>query len=139
MKSTLFVGDLSSSCSEKDLETAFSIAGPVRHVRIQRAQNTQISLGYGFVKMASSLNAYKAITLLNGYILLGRKLRVRFAAYRVGANESKMQPTNCLYFKFSGQTFGAMTDESKIRELYSVFGTLEDVNIRKMSYDKVSK
>ena len=139
MKSTLFVGDLSSSCTERDLEEVFGMVGSVRHVRMQRAQNTQASLGYGFVKMSSPLAAYKAMSTLNGFLVCGRKLRIKFAGYRMGANgDEKQQPTNCLHVKFTGTIPGATTDEGHIRSLYHGFGDLEDVNIRKISTDKVN-
>ena len=137
MKSTLFVGDLSTSCTEKDLEEVFGMVAPVRHVRMQRAQNTQASLGYGFVKMSSPLAAYKAMSTLNGVLLCGRKLRIKFAVYRMGTNpDDKQQPTNCLHVKFIGLIPGATTNEETIRELYSPFGGVEDVNIRKISLEK---
>lgn len=110
--------------------------GTVRHVRIQRAQGKQSSLSYGFVKMGSPLAAARAIAALDGYLLAGRKLRVRYAAYRVGGQEEEKY-RNSLYIKFVGAEPGASTNEQKIREVYSVCGALEDVNIRKISVDKV--
>ena len=143
-KSTLFVGDLTTQCTEYDLEKLFSMIGIVRHVRIQRAQGTQTSLGYGFVKMSSHAAATKAMTNLDGYLLFGRKLRVRFAGYRIGGGagpEEKQQPTNCLYVKFVGLIPGAVTNEEKLRQIYSNCGheeiLIEDVIIRKSVVEKV--
>jgi hypothetical protein len=141
MKCTLFVGDLPTQCSEYDLEKLFNMVGLVRHVRIQRAQGSQASLGYGFVKMSSHQVATKALAALDGYLLFGRKLRVRFAGYRMGSSqEEKQQPTNCLYVKFVGLTPGATTNEEKIREIYAGYKFAEievdDIIIRKSAVER---
>jgi len=142
-KSTLFVGDLTTTCTEADLEEVFSSVGPVRHVRIQRTQGKQqTSLGYGFVKMGTPVAASRAMVALDGFLMFGRKLRIRLAAYRIGNNnkmEEKVQPTNSLYVKFVGTIPGASTNEEKIRDIFSVCGNLEDVNIRKTSFEKRKK
>jgi len=135
------VGDLPTQCSEYDLEKLFNMVGLVRHVRIQRAQGSQASLGYGFVKMSSHQVAAKAMTALDGYLLFGRKLRVRFAGYRMGSSQDeKQQPTNCLYVKFVGLVPGAVTNEEKIREIYAGYKLahieVEDIIIRKSAVER---
>ena len=140
-KTALYVGDLSSCCTEEDLTAAFSQYGSVRHVRIQRmkdrATGARVSAGYGFVKMGDANQATNAIVSLNGACIAGRNVRVRFATHHVEdaiKNESKLS----LYIKFVGCSVESYTNEEIIRAVYSKFGVVDDVTIRKQFIDAVS-
>jgi RNA recognition motif-containing protein len=75
---TLFVGDLSVTCTENMLLQLFSQCGMTAEVRIIRTRKNA-SLGYAFVTMCTSEEATAAIEQLNGYRLNGRSLRIGFA------------------------------------------------------------
>lgn len=80
--STLFLGDLSSLCTETDLTTLFSQHGTVTEVKIS-GTSRGISLNYGFVTMAERHQAEEAMEKLRGVILTGRPIRINWAARNV--------------------------------------------------------
>lgn len=73
--STIFVGDLSIYCSEKDLFEAFKHFGGIEAVRIKRGGPEKVNLLYGFIKFATKEEAENALKVMNGHILLGRAIR----------------------------------------------------------------
>ena len=83
----LYVGNLSYSTSEGDLQTAFAAFGTVSSVSIVRDQWTGTSRGFGFVEMEKDEEARAAIAGLNGSPLGGRTLTVSEARPR--ADESR--------------------------------------------------
>ena len=74
-KSTLFLGDLSSCCTERDINDVFSPYGEIVEIKVMRSDETQRSLCFGFVKFASPHAAKKALNGLNGVLICGRNLR----------------------------------------------------------------
>lgn len=69
----VFVGDLSYFATEQDLIQLFSPFGPIDSVMIRRGKSGD-TLHYGFVKM-NEVCAQTAISTLQGYKFMGRKLR----------------------------------------------------------------
>ena len=80
--STLFLGDLSSLCTEADLTKLFSQHGTVVEVKIS-GTSRGISLNYGFVTMANRSEAEEAMEKSRGVILTGRPIRINWAARNV--------------------------------------------------------
>lgn len=85
-KTSLFVGDLPSSCTEDNLKLLFSQCGEVIHVKIitKPSEDTsdkplRVSLCYGFVHMIDNQSALKALQELSGSFFNGRFLRVGWA------------------------------------------------------------
>jgi RNA recognition motif-containing protein len=74
-KCTLFLGDLSLFCTEKDIEDAFVPFGKIVEVRIQRSKETARALSYGFIEFSESDFAEAALNSMNNYVLKGRPLR----------------------------------------------------------------
>lgn len=74
--SKLYVGSLSYDLTEDALKDFFSQAGTVTSVAIITDRMTGRSKGFGFVEMSSSEEADKAIEMLNGKELEGRKVIV---------------------------------------------------------------
>jgi len=68
--SKLYVGNLSYSASSDQLKTLFSGYGEVREVRIIEGK------GFGFVEMATQMEAEKARQELNGTQFQGRTITV---------------------------------------------------------------
>ena len=68
--SKLYVGNLSYSVTNKDLEELFSNYGEVRHVNIIAGK------GFGFVEMSKQSEAERAKGELEGSDFKGRSLRV---------------------------------------------------------------
>jgi RNA recognition motif-containing protein len=75
----LFVGDLSRTVKEEELQALFAPYGQLLAVDIKRDKVTQQNLGYGFVQLASKAEATRAKLALHSFELHGRKLRVGWA------------------------------------------------------------
>ena len=82
MNTKLFVGNISFNTSNQDLVDLFSAAGTVTSANIVEDRETGRSRGFGFVEMASSDDAQKAISELNGKEVDGRELKVNEAKPR---------------------------------------------------------
>ena len=141
-KTCLFVGDLSSTVTEEDLFQVFESFGRVKHVRIQMLKDQRFGqktpAGYGFVKMQTAMQAMLALNELNGIEVKGRKIRVRYATYHT-PDSVKEESKVSLYLKFVATTPTATSNEELIRQVYSQFGVLDDVTIRKQFVNTVSK
>lgn len=83
MGTKLYVGGLPYSVTEVQLEEIFSKHGSVVSARVISDKFTGKSRGFGFVEMASSEEAQRAIEALNGTDLEGRTLIVNEARPQV--------------------------------------------------------
>ena len=79
MGSKLYVGNLSYSTTEQDLEKSFSEYGKVTSATVVKDRETDRSRGFGFVEFVQSENAKKAKAAMNGKELNGRSLKVNEA------------------------------------------------------------
>lgn len=79
MGNKLYVGSLPYSTTEQQLSELFSEHGTVQSAKVISDRYTGQSRGFGFVEMATSEEAEKAITALNGYALGERTLVVNEA------------------------------------------------------------
>jgi RNA recognition motif-containing protein len=68
--SKLYVGNLSYSATNKDLEDLFSEYGEIKDIKIIEGK------GFGFVEMSSQSEAESAKDALDGTEFMGRSLRV---------------------------------------------------------------
>lgn len=75
----LYVGNLSYSTREEDLQTLFVEFGAVTSVAIITDRATGRSKGFGFVEMESAEAAQAAIAKLNNFEYQGRRLTVNEA------------------------------------------------------------
>jgi RNA-binding protein 39 len=73
--STLFLGDLSVFCTEKDIRKLFRPFGPIEAIRVKRGSSNKTNLSYGFIKFSLPESAEQAMKQLNGVMFLGRALR----------------------------------------------------------------
>ncbi len=76
MAKKLYVGNLSYSVTEDGLKEIFAPVGEVLSARIITDAATGRSKGFGFVEMASDEDADKAISTLNGTMLMDRTINV---------------------------------------------------------------
>ena len=79
MGKKLYVGNMSYSTSNSDLEALFTPFGQVTSAEVIQDRATNRSKGFGFVEMANDEDAAKAIQALNGKDLQGRPLTVNEA------------------------------------------------------------
>jgi RNA recognition motif-containing protein len=89
----IYVGNLSWSMTDDDLNSLFSQYGTVASAKILKEKNTGRSKGFGFVEMEDEEAAKTAIATLNESEVQGRKLIV---------NESQPRPEGGGYKKSGG-------------------------------------
>ena len=82
MEVKLYVGNLSYTTTEADLESLFAKAGQVVSVTLIKDRDTGSSKGFAFVEMGSQVEVEKAISMLNGFDLDNRQLKVNLAKPR---------------------------------------------------------
>lgn len=92
----IYVGNLSWSMTDDDLNNLFSQFGAVSSAKVLKEKNTGRSKGFGFVEMEDNEAAKSAIAALNESEVQGRKLIV---------NESQPRPEGS-GFKKSGGGYG---------------------------------
>ena len=78
----MYVGNLSWSVTQADLEALFATYGAVRSVEVIMDRETGRSRGFGFVEMDSQEAAQQAMQALNGNDFQGRNLTVNEARER---------------------------------------------------------
>lgn len=70
----LFVGDLSSFCTEKDLYAMYSPFGTILAIEIKRGRHGD-SLLHGFVEYDSIVASFRAMEAFHGQKIMGRRMR----------------------------------------------------------------
>ena len=78
----IYVGNLSYSMSDQDLEQLFAEHGSVASAKIIQDRESGRSKGFGFVEMPDDGAAQTAIESLNGQTIEGRNLTVNEARPR---------------------------------------------------------
>jgi cold-inducible RNA-binding protein len=82
MSKKLYVGNLSYSVGNRELETMFAAHGAVASATVIMDRDTGRSKGFGFVEMGNDQEANAAIAALNGKDVDGRSLTVNEARPR---------------------------------------------------------
>ncbi len=82
MNTKLYVGNLSYSVTENDLQDLFAQHGPVTEVNLMLDRATGRPRGFAFVNMATEEGASAATEALNGKEWEGRALTVNIARPR---------------------------------------------------------
>src|ERR1700756_2339253 len=82
MSAKLFVGNLSFSVTENDLQDAFASHGTVIEANLMMDRTTGRPRGFGFVTMSTDEEAQNALSALNGQSMDGRALTVNVARPR---------------------------------------------------------
>ena len=82
MGNRLFVGNLSYSVQDDDLQQRFAEFGTVQSVKVMLDRDTGRSKGFAFVEMSSPAEAQAAINGLSGKSVDGRPLTVNEARPR---------------------------------------------------------
>lgn len=79
----LYVGNLSKSTTEAEINTLFTNAGTVSTVDLVKDRDSGLSKGFAFVTMTDQVEADKAISMYNAYSLAGNEIKVNVAKPRV--------------------------------------------------------
>ncbi len=82
MAKRIYVGGLSYSATDQDLERLFSDSGTVTSANVVNDRDTGQSKGFGFVEMSTDAESDAAIQSLNGTLMQGRTLVVNEAKPR---------------------------------------------------------
>mmetsp|Transcript_13316 Transcript_13316/g.14424 ORF Transcript_13316/g.14424 Transcript_13316/m.14424 type:complete len:379 (+) Transcript_13316:93-1229(+) len=137
---SLFIGDLSVHCTEKDIYAVFQSCGPIESVKVKQAFSHQSHSAYGFVTYMTVESAQRAMDTLQGALLLGRPLKVNWAQRNVGKRLRPKDPTESLrtaqiHISYISRQTDAVISESSLRSLFSQFGEVVDVTIKKSQFD----
>jgi cold-inducible RNA-binding protein len=82
MAKRLYVGNLSVTTTNDQLQSLFTPLGKVDSAKVIMDHDTGVSKGFGFVEMSEDQDAETAIQALNGKEHDGRKLKVNEAKSR---------------------------------------------------------
>jgi RNA recognition motif-containing protein len=82
MEYKLYVGNLSYSTTETDLQTLFAQAGAVKSVALIKDRDSGRSKGFAFVEMENQQDMQNAISMFNGKDFQDRALSVSIARPR---------------------------------------------------------
>ncbi|KAH8382935.1 hypothetical protein KR009_005845 [Drosophila setifemur] len=119
-RTNLIVNYLPPDMLEQELADMFSPYGKLRRTKIITDGRTGFSLCYGFVDFVHWRDAKVAQLLLDGRQVRGKRLKVSFARPRSeGIQNSNLYVTH----------LPADVDNHKLRALFSLYGTVLDVNI----------
>ena len=81
----IYVGNLSYSVTEEDLNAMFAEFGDVSSAKLIMDRDTGRSKGFGFVEMASKEEARKAVQMFNNKEIRERKISVNLARPRTAS------------------------------------------------------
>ena len=79
METRLYVGNLSKSTTEEQLNTLFAQAGMVTAVEVIKERKSGESKGFAFVTMSEQTEAEQAISMFNAYSFSDHALKVSVA------------------------------------------------------------
>lgn len=85
----IYVGNLSYSVTEDELQSLFGEYGSVTTVSVIKDKYTGQSKGFGFVEMGSQSEGEEAIKQLNGRSISGRAITVNVARPRAERSDSR--------------------------------------------------
>jgi len=75
----LYVGGISYDSTDDSLKSAFGQAGTVESATVIMDKMTGRSKGFGFVEMSTAEEAQKAVEMLDGQEIDGRRVKVNVA------------------------------------------------------------
>jgi RNA recognition motif-containing protein len=82
MEAKLYVGNLSKSTTQDELNTLFAQAGEVTAAEIIKDRKSGESRGFAFITMSAQSEADKAVSMFNSYSLTDSILKVSLAKPR---------------------------------------------------------
>jgi RNA recognition motif-containing protein len=90
MEIEIYVGNLSKSTTEEDLNVLFSQAGDVTSVDVIKDRKSGESNGFAYVTMSAQSEADKAVSMFHAYALDDHHLRVTLVRSRKQRGSGKM-------------------------------------------------
>jgi RNA recognition motif-containing protein len=89
MDARLYVGNLSRSTTQDELNVLFTQAGAVTATEVIKDRKSGESKGFAFVSMSAQEEAEKAISMFNGYELGSKELKVSMAKAKEQQNTAR--------------------------------------------------
>lgn len=86
MNNRIYIGNLSWTTTEEDLQDTFAQVGPVQEAKLIRDRDTQKSKGFAFVTFQDEPSAQKAISMFDQTDLMGRTIKVSIAEQKQRTN-----------------------------------------------------
>jgi RNA recognition motif-containing protein len=86
MDTRLYVGNLSKSTTQDELNALFAQAGEVTAAEVIKDRRTGESKGFAFVTMSAQSDADKAISMFNAYSFNEQDLKVSIAKPRINTS-----------------------------------------------------
>ena len=150
--STLFVKNLNFSTTEDGLRRTFEAIGGLRSVTIStkpdpKHKGARLSMGFGFVEFSRKEDAKQAVKTLQGFVLDGHSLQLKFS--NRGANGTEADAAAAATTTKRGGKSGELIEakgtkllirnvpfeatKKDIRQLFAPFGQLKSVRVPKKS------
>jgi RNA recognition motif-containing protein len=82
MEAKLYVGNLSKSTTQEELNTLFAQAGQVTAAEVIKDRKSGESKGFAFITMSAQSEADKAVSMFDTYALSDHALKVSLAKPR---------------------------------------------------------
>jgi RNA recognition motif-containing protein len=82
MEAKLYVGNLSKSTTQEELNVLFAQAGQVTALEVIKERKSGESKGFAFITMSEQTEAEQAISMFNSYSLSDHALKVSMAKPR---------------------------------------------------------
>ncbi|KAL8707736.1 MAG: hypothetical protein Q9220_007256 [cf. Caloplaca sp. 1 TL-2023] len=114
----LHIGNLAYAATESDLREFFN-GYPVESVTIPRNPRTSRSTGYAFVTISGSQAALRAVDLLSGRPIIGRKVSVLLAQGGNGPREQREEELSDSHHQFPKDTPRREANISRSPSFYS--------------------
>ncbi|KAI8388663.1 uncharacterized protein BYT42DRAFT_560822, partial [Radiomyces spectabilis] len=132
--STLFVKNLNFASTPEDLRRVFASLEGYRSSRINvkpdpKHPGKTLSMGFGFVEFSTKDNAEKALKAMQGYMLDGHALELKFSHHKSDTGKAGAQKAEGTKLVVRNVPFEATSKD--LRELFGTYGQLKSLRLPK--------
>ncbi|KAI5952679.1 PUB1 [Candida jiufengensis] len=122
----LYVGNLPKSASEDQISELFSVAKPIKSIKLLNDKNN-LGFNYAFIEFDENQDADMALSTLNGKLINNSEIKVNWAyqSATITNNNSLEDP---LYNIFVGDLSSEVNDES-LKKAFEKFGSLKQAHV----------
>ncbi|CAG8486980.1 1639_t:CDS:10, partial [Paraglomus occultum] len=145
---TLFVKNLNFNTTEDELREVFKNAQGLKSVRIKMKKDPKnpekyLSMGFGFVEYDSVKNAKNAMKALQGFVLDGHALQLKFSSKGVDPAQQRREEdaaakAKAVSTKIIVKNVAFETTKKDLRELFGAYGQIKSLRIPK-KFDGTSR
>jgi len=131
-KGNIFIKNLEKSIDHKTLFDTFSAFGNIVSCKIELDEHNQ-SKGYGYIQFVTQEEADRAVTLVNGKLIGGKKV---FVGPFVSRRERNMSNGSKKFTNIYVNNLHEGVSDEKLTELFTAFGNIKSAVIMKDDADK---